>query len=186
GWVDEVEELNDEDQEELMKSIRPVSRMLVKLRKVAFKIIHSTTILLPAWKSCLKAADLAIKLMPRDVATRWNSTYDMLVFAVEHKKQIGDLTSDLGNDLRAYKLTREEWKIAEDLRDTLKKTLNRYYSRTDDAEVYRIAMILHPAYKLEYFRAANWEAEWIQTAEELVRSEFDRNYSVPLTSTTNH
>ncbi|KAF8162012.1 hypothetical protein BJ912DRAFT_865096 [Pholiota molesta] len=160
----------------------------------------------------------------------------MLVFAVEHKKQIGDLTSDLGNDLRAYELTREEWKIAEDLRDTLKilkdateffcrgspslpsvipamdhidatftkyrlstrtnpaiksaistakKTLNRYYSRTDDAEVYRIAMILHPAYKLEYFRAANWEAEWIQTAEELVRSEFDRNYSAPLTSTTN-
>jgi hypothetical protein len=133
----------------------------------------------------------------------------MLTFAVEHKRQLRELTSDLTNDLRAYELSQEEWKLAEELRDTLKvnkylvlthcpsshplqilkdateffsqgspslpsvipamdhidaaftksirstrnvnpairaaittakKTLNRYYSRTDDVEVYRIAM----------------------------------------------
>jgi hypothetical protein len=58
--------------------------------------------------------------MPRDVTTRWNSTYDMLAFAVEYKKQIKELTSDLTNDLRAYELSREEWQVAEELRDSLK------------------------------------------------------------------
>jgi hypothetical protein len=44
----------------------------------------------------------------------------MLTFAVEHRKQLGELTSDLSNNLRAYELMREEWKMAEELRDTLK------------------------------------------------------------------
>jgi hypothetical protein len=44
----------------------------------------------------------------------------MLAFAIEHKKQLGELTSDLSNNLRPYELTREEWKMAEELRDTLK------------------------------------------------------------------
>ncbi|KAF8812190.1 hypothetical protein BYT27DRAFT_7087865, partial [Phlegmacium glaucopus] len=57
-----------------------------------------------------------------------------------------------------------------------KKTLNRYYSRTDDSEAYRIAMILHPQYKLEYFRTAKWEEEWIDNAEGLLRMQFDRSY----------
>ncbi|KAE9398542.1 hypothetical protein BT96DRAFT_749153, partial [Gymnopus androsaceus JB14] len=43
-------------------------------------------------------------------------------------------------------------------------TLNRYYSRTDDSNVYQIAMILHPKLKLEYFRNCGWEKEWIDTA----------------------
>ncbi|KAG1836067.1 hypothetical protein DFJ58DRAFT_670031, partial [Suillus subalutaceus] len=34
-----------------------------------------------------------------------------------------------------------------------KKTLNRYYPLTDRSETYRIAMVLHPCYKLEYFKA---------------------------------
>ncbi|KAF8886591.1 hypothetical protein BD779DRAFT_1420400, partial [Infundibulicybe gibba] len=45
-----------------------------------------------------------------------------------------------------------------------KKTLNRYYNKTDDSEVYRIAMILHPRHKLEYFRKAGWEPAWIAAA----------------------
>ncbi|KAF8812982.1 hypothetical protein BYT27DRAFT_7056681, partial [Phlegmacium glaucopus] len=57
-----------------------------------------------------------------------------------------------------------------------KKTLNRYYSRTDDSEAYRIAMILHPQYKLEYFRTAKWEEEWIDNAKGLLRMQFDQSY----------
>ncbi|KAH9903890.1 uncharacterized protein BXZ73DRAFT_54351, partial [Epithele typhae] len=45
-----------------------------------------------------------------------------------------------------------------------KKTLNRYYDRTDHTEVYRIAMVLHPQMKLEYFKTAKWEQDWIDTA----------------------
>jgi hypothetical protein len=75
-----------------------------------------------------------------------------------------------------------------------KKTLNRYYNKTDHSENYRIAMgmsfthsvavfpplrcfsVLHPAYKLEYFRARDWEQDWIETAESMVREEFARSY----------
>ncbi|EJD49362.1 hypothetical protein AURDEDRAFT_23274, partial [Auricularia subglabra TFB-10046 SS5] len=45
-----------------------------------------------------------------------------------------------------------------------KKTLNRYYSATDYSDLYRIAMVLHPQYKLEYFRHMKWPEEWITTA----------------------
>lgn len=76
-----------------------------------------------------------------------------------------------------------------------KKTLNRYYDRTDHSELYRIAMgmsvyasplfgeklnktflVLHPRHKLTYFQRAGWTAEWIATAKKIVRDEFDRNY----------
>ncbi|TDL13592.1 hypothetical protein BD410DRAFT_735159 [Rickenella mellea] len=58
-----------------------------------------------------------------------------------------------------------------------KKTLNRYYNLTDDSEVYRIAMVLHPRHKLNYFKNARWEESWINTARDIVRDEFERSYS---------
>lgn len=54
--------------------------------------------------------------------------------------------------------------------------LNRYYATTDTSSAYRIAMILHPALKLEYFRAHDWKREWIRLAEQLVRDEYTKNY----------
>ncbi|TFY78228.1 hypothetical protein EWM64_g5785 [Hericium alpestre] len=48
GWVDEVAELTADEKKELEKSILPVRLVLVKLRKVSYKIVHSTTKLLPA------------------------------------------------------------------------------------------------------------------------------------------
>lgn len=36
--------------------------------------------------------------------------------------------------------------------------------------------MLHPQHKLLYFKAADWEDNWIQTAEQLVREEFERSY----------
>lgn len=75
-----------------------------------------------------------------------------------------------------------------------KKTLNQYYSKTDMVEVYRIAMgksllfvifniftehyvVLHPRHKLEYFKTAAWEDDWMEIAESLVRNEFECLYS---------
>ncbi|KAF6744539.1 hypothetical protein DFP72DRAFT_825542 [Ephemerocybe angulata] len=58
-----------------------------------------------------------------------------------------------------------------------KATLNRYYNKTDTSETYRIAMILHPRYKLRYFRDRRWEEEWIETAEDILRDEYECSYS---------
>jgi hypothetical protein len=57
-----------------------------------------------------------------------------------------------------------------------RKKMNRYYSLTDDAAPYRIAMVLHPGLKLEYFRLREWEKEWIDLAEKMVREEYAANY----------
>ena len=146
--------------------------------------------------------------MPRDVATRWNSTYDMLEFAIEYREALDSITGNQKMKLRQYELTDEDWTIATHLRDVLKvcyhsflksliinpfqqifkdatlffsrdtpniatvipamdhldehltnatlnpkypvsikaaiavgkKTLNRYYDKTDHSEVFRIAM----------------------------------------------
>ncbi|TFK59205.1 hypothetical protein BDN72DRAFT_752156, partial [Pluteus cervinus] len=45
-----------------------------------------------------------------------------------------------------------------------KRTLNKYYSLTDQSSAYRIAMILHPRHKLKYFEQAGWDTEWIAEA----------------------
>jgi len=57
-----------------------------------------------------------------------------------------------------------------------RKKMDRYYSCTDSSTTYRIAMVLHPGMKLEYFRSQKWEEEWIVQAEDLVREEYATNY----------
>ncbi|KAF8171479.1 hypothetical protein BJ912DRAFT_860531 [Pholiota molesta] len=148
----------------------------------------------------------------------------MLNFALEYRKAVQNLTGDEELNLEKYKLTRNEWAIAEHLRDVLKdatsffsqskpnidgvipamdyidlqlnksalnskysmaiktaislgkKTLNRYYNLSDHSEIYRIAMVLHPRHKLDYFKRAGWDPVWIDTAQQIVRDEFERSY----------
>ncbi|KAL0562589.1 hypothetical protein V5O48_019496, partial [Marasmius crinis-equi] len=57
-----------------------------------------------------------------------------------------------------------------------KRTLNKYYALTDASSVYRIAMILHPQYKLSYFREQKWESEWINEAHRLTQEVYENRY----------
>ena len=77
-----------------------------------------------------------------------------------------------------------------------KKLLNKYYTLTDHSEMYRIALskfsraflhhiihfislsiVLHPSHKLTYLQNAGWSEEWIATAKEIVKTEFERAYA---------
>lgn len=58
-----------------------------------------------------------------------------------------------------------------------KKTLNRYYSKTDDSVMYRICLMLHPSYKTAYFKRLKWPTEWIDAADEVVHSEWYTRYA---------
>jgi len=58
--------------------------------------------------------------MPRDVSTRWNSTFDMLDFALEYRAAIDDVTSSKTAGLRQYELNDEEWRIVRQLCTSLK------------------------------------------------------------------
>ena len=62
--------------------------------------------------------------MPRDVATRWNSTYDMLEFAIEFQEALDTITGEKEMRLRKYKMDNEEWEIAQQLRDVLKVSIS--------------------------------------------------------------
>ncbi len=90
------------------------------MRKVAFAIKNSTTILLSRWFSILHDLDTAKRMMPCDITTRWNSTFDMLDFAVEHITAINTITADRDMKLRQYELSEGDWAIARQLRDVLK------------------------------------------------------------------
>jgi hypothetical protein len=59
-------------------------------------------------------------MMPRDVSTRWNSTYDMLVFAITYRAALDSITSERDMKLRQFELSEEDWATAINLRDVLK------------------------------------------------------------------
>jgi hypothetical protein len=62
--------------------------------------------------------------MPRDVSTRWNVTYDMLLFALDFRPAIDSMTALCDFDLQRYELSPAEWGIAKELRDILKVFLS--------------------------------------------------------------
>lgn len=98
--------------------------MPFQLYKLSFKIINSSTILVPAWHLILNKLKMKQKMLPCDVTTHWNSTYDMLIVALEYKKVVKQITTDDGNvgdhTVSEFKLTLKEWNIAEQLYDILK------------------------------------------------------------------
>ena len=51
-----------------------------QLHKLAYMLKNSTTKLLPKWFSVLEDLQLDKCMMPHDVTTHWNSTFDMLDF----------------------------------------------------------------------------------------------------------
>lgn len=60
------------------------------------------------------------RYIPRDVRTRWNSTYDMLVVALAYRDVYTDFTMNKEHGLSTFKLSAKEWKIGEELKDVLK------------------------------------------------------------------
>lgn len=73
-------------------------------------------------------------MMPRDVATRWNSTYDMLNFSVDYKAAINAITGNRDMKMRVLELDGHEWIIAAQLRDTLKVSSHLFIrARTENS-----------------------------------------------------
>jgi hypothetical protein len=83
-------------------------------------MIHSTTIILPLWFQTLEKLKLEAQKMPRDVSTRWNSTFNMLQFALQYRPAIDDIAGNKNTNLQQYELDGDEWRIAQQLYDTLK------------------------------------------------------------------
>jgi len=138
GWIDKRLELSDVKYKELDDRVLPVQLLLVKvssicvwdikiqsltwnlqLHKLSYAIINSTTLLLPKWFSTLEDLKLDECTMPQDVSMHWNSTYDMLKFAIDYWKVIDRLTGDKNLGLQQHKLSDDEWEIAKQLSSLL-------------------------------------------------------------------
>ena len=63
---------------------------------------------------------LSSRMMPRDVAIRWNSTYEMLTFAYTYRQAYNELTDNRGMKLRKYEVLDSEWEIVKQLANVLK------------------------------------------------------------------
>ncbi|KAF7776710.1 hypothetical protein Agabi119p4_5103 [Agaricus bisporus var. burnettii] len=221
GWIEEVIDTNTRAE------IEPVRLMLVKLRKVAYSIKNSTTILRPRWNKILAEQGLPVKMMPRDMATRWNSTYDMLYSATNYKSALKILLND-EDELNDYQLNKTEWSLADELCNALKvfkeatlfasrdttsvaaiipamdrihsllsaqtttskfssvvvaalragmKTFERYHNKTNISEVYRIATVLNPRHKLQYFKQSGREEGWIEESRAMVKIQWEASYA---------
>ena len=89
------------------------------MRNLSLAIHRSTTLLLPTWWRVLEALKMNLRKLPRDVRTRWNSTFRMLDVALEYRAAIARMTESQVNNLRRWELTEREWEIATQLRDVL-------------------------------------------------------------------
>ncbi|KAG2120469.1 uncharacterized protein F5147DRAFT_563274, partial [Suillus discolor] len=99
------------------------------LHKLGFKIIHSTMKLLPAWHGILEALKMKVTTLPQDVSTHWNSTFDMVEYALRHQEAIDAVNQRRDLGLQQLELTDQEWVIAEQLQDILKDAM-MFFSRS--------------------------------------------------------
>ncbi|EEB88967.1 hypothetical protein MPER_12997, partial [Moniliophthora perniciosa FA553] len=60
--------------------------------------------------------------------------------------------------------------------------LDKYYSKTDESIMWKTAMLLHPRYKVFYFRDQLWEEEWIDTAVKTAREVWQKHYKIHVTA----
>ncbi|KAF5365839.1 hypothetical protein D9757_012804 [Collybiopsis confluens] len=53
-----------------------------------------------------------------------------------------------------------------------KQTINKYYALSNDSNIYRMAMVLHPQHKLHYFEQAHWDQAWIDESIDITRAAY--------------
>lgn len=63
---------------------------------------------------------LSSRMMPRDVTTRWNYTYEMLSFAYTYRDAYNEITANREMKMREHELSDEEWEIVRQLAAVLK------------------------------------------------------------------
>ena len=136
GWIDERESLSEEEQLALDDAVLLVKTVLVKvraeaafrtycskpshqIRKLLLSTVRSTTKRLPEWYHILERLKLAKKTLPRDVPTRWNSTFKMLNTANEYRAAVDELTGNHLMGLHKCEMNDDEFAISKELRDVL-------------------------------------------------------------------
>ncbi|KAF8143632.1 hypothetical protein K438DRAFT_1633225 [Mycena galopus ATCC 62051] len=101
-------------------SIIPSAYPFLQIRQFSFAVVNSTTKGLPAWREACAKHGMRVRVIPRDVRTRWNSVYDMLAVAIEYKAVFNDMTASRDLDYRKFDISNAEWTLVEDMLHVLK------------------------------------------------------------------
>ncbi|OJT12090.1 hypothetical protein TRAPUB_11363 [Trametes pubescens] len=168
SWVDEVELLSDEERVMFEREVRPVKMALVKIQRLAFKIIHSTTKILPAWHEILEQKGLPIFREATLFFLRDTLSLAMVILAMDHI------------DTMLTNYTHPSHTLSDAILAALwltKKTLNCYYKISDLSATYRIVMMLYPGHKMQYFKHAQWPSQLMKDAKSMLREEYDSFYA---------
>ncbi|KAF8594529.1 hypothetical protein BDV93DRAFT_458812, partial [Ceratobasidium sp. AG-I] len=62
--------------------------------------------------------------------------------------------------------------------DRAQTVLNRYYEKTDESSLYRLALLLHPSMRVQYLSAAGWQPDWISSAVEIAETCWRTHYKL--------
>jgi hypothetical protein len=145
GLPDERDGMSEEELTTFEESVKPIRLVLSKvissnsflnrilipfnqLRGISLAIKNSSTIVLPQWYEVLKTLALSPRMMPRDVSTRWNSTYDMVEFTTEYRAALDIMTADCDMKLRQFELSKKEWSMVSELCEVLRVRFHLYFS----------------------------------------------------------
>jgi hypothetical protein len=104
-----------------------LTSLITKIHKLAFAIVYLTTIALPAWHAACVAHGQPACILPCDVKTRWNLTYDMLIVAFKYCTVIDNVTGNKSLKLCQYELDDGEWATIKDLLQVLKVSMLPYH-----------------------------------------------------------
>ncbi|KAL9936106.1 hypothetical protein V8E36_004948 [Tilletia maclaganii] len=56
--------------------------------------------------------------------------------------------------------------------------VSKYYGLSEQTEVYSLATLLHPNYRLEFLEAMKWKSEWKEAAVDVLRSHYEQFYKL--------
>ncbi|KAJ3767072.1 hypothetical protein FB446DRAFT_652718 [Lentinula raphanica] len=116
--------MTETERENWKQAVEPVRSTLFKTRKISYKIINSPMLLLPKWREQLAGSDFAKQTLLKDVATRWNSTHNMLESFLQLKPAVVEFLDRASNRLSEYVLTDEEWEVVDELVSVLQVSLH--------------------------------------------------------------
>ncbi|KAF8547112.1 hypothetical protein OG21DRAFT_1425432, partial [Imleria badia] len=144
-------------------------------QKLGYKIIHATTILLPAWREIFEKLKLKLTYLLQDVATRWNSTFNMLDYALQHLDTVDGITQKQELGLRKFELSDEEWTVVEQLHMVLKDA-TLFFSRATPNLATVILAMDHINHQLQMFAQDQKYLPSIHAAVSLARKTLNRYY----------
>ena len=124
-------------------------------------------ILLPAWYKSPEEFNLPKCLMPQDVSTQWNLTFNMLEFSLNNQEALNAITGDQRMELWTFELLEHEWTLAEQLQDVLEVNSAHFFffflGQTTNASVFqfRYLRMLH-CFSPETCQTLPWSSlQWI-------------------------